>query len=200
MSVRIGVLNVQGAVSEHVEHVRLAGAEPVLVKHPDDLQGLSGMVLPGGESTTIGKLMRKYGLLDPVRELAQKGLPVFGTCAGMILLASRIEGHDEPHLGVMDVTVNRNSFGRQRDSFEADVAVSGLSDDQPFPSVFIRAPHIVEAGPDVEVLATYDGKIVAARQGGLLATAFHPELTPDTRLHRKFVELAEAYQMATARH
>jgi len=172
MAVRIGVLNVQGAVSEHVEHVRRTGAEPVLVKHPQDLDNLSGMILPGGESTTIGKLMRKYGLFEPLRERAKQGLPVFGTCAGMILLAERIQGQEEPHLGLMDVTVDRNSFGRQRDSFEADIDVAGILGEAPFRSVFIRAPHIVEAGPQVEVLASYEGKIVAARQGSMLATLF----------------------------
>jgi len=190
-SLRIGVLNVQGAVSEHAEQVRRAGAEVVLVKHPEDLVDVSGMILPGGESTTIGKLMKKYDLIDSIRTKALAGMPVFGTCAGMILLAKRIEGEESSHLGLMDITVNRNSFGRQRESFEADISMAGLT--QAFPGVFIRAPHIVEAATEVEVLATYEGKIVAAKQGHLLATAFHPELTHDLRLHEWLLTMAQDY-------
>ncbi|WP_419723361.1 pyridoxal 5'-phosphate synthase glutaminase subunit PdxT [Sulfoacidibacillus ferrooxidans] len=193
MSVKIGVLNVQGAVSEHVDHIKRVDAEPILVKHADDLIGLHGLIIPGGESTTIGKLIRKYGLFDPIIESAQQGMPIFGTCAGMILLAKQIEGHDEPHLALMDVVVNRNSFGRQRESFEADILIRGVSDN-PFPAVFIRAPHVVNAGEQVDVLATLDEKIVAVQQGQLLASAFHPELTDDTRMHSYFKGLAIQYQ------
>ncbi|MCY0894055.1 MAG: pyridoxal 5'-phosphate synthase glutaminase subunit PdxT [Acidibacillus sp.] len=193
VSVKIGVLNVQGAVSEHVDHIKRVDAEPILVKHADDLIGLHGLIIPGGESTTIGKLIRKYGLFDPIIESAQQGMPIFGTCAGMILLAKQIEGHDEPHLALMDVVVNRNSFGRQRESFEADILIRGVSDN-PFPAVFIRAPHVVNAGEQVDVLATLDEKIVAVQQGHLLASAFHPELTDDTRMHSYFKGLAIQYQ------
>ncbi|MCI0182673.1 Pyridoxal 5'-phosphate synthase subunit PdxT [Acidibacillus sp. S0AB] len=193
VSVKIGVLNVQGAVSEHVDHIKRVDAEPILVKHADDLIGLHGLIIPGGESTTIGKLIRKYGLFDPIIESAQQGMPIFGTCAGMILLAKQIEGHDEPHLALMDVVVNRNSFGRQRESFEADILIRGVSDN-PFPAVFIRAPHVVNAGEQVDVLATLDEKIVAVQQGQLLASAFHPELTDDTRMHSYFKGLAIQYQ------
>lgn len=193
VSVKIGVLNVQGAVSEHVDHIKRVDAEPILVKHADDLIGLHGLIIPGGESTTIGKLIRKYGLFDPIVESAQQGMPIFGTCAGMILLAKQIEGHDEPHLALMDVVVNRNSFGRQRESFEADILIRGVSDN-PFPAVFIRAPHVVNAGEQVDVLATLDEKIVAVQQGHFLASAFHPELTDDTRMHSYFKEMAIQYQ------
>lgn len=193
VSVKIGVLNVQGAVSEHVDHIKRVDAEPILVKHADDLIGLHGLIIPGGESTTIGKLIRKYGLFDPIIESAQQGMPIFGTCAGMILLAKQIEGHDEPHFALMDVVVNRNSFGRQRESFEADILIRGVSDN-PFPAVFIRAPHVVNAGEQVDVLATLDEKIVAVQQGHLLASAFHPELTNDTRMHSYFKGLAIQYQ------
>lgn len=193
VSVKIGVLNVQGAVSEHVDHIKRVDAEPILVKHADDLIGLHGLIIPGGESTTIGKLIRKYGLFDPIIKSAKQGMPIFGTCAGMILLAKQIEGHDEPHLALMDVVVNRNSFGRQRESFEADILIRGVSDN-PFPAVFIRAPHVVNAGEQVDVLATLDEKIVAVQQGHLLASAFHPELTYDTRMHSYFKGLAIQYQ------
>lgn len=193
VTVKIGVLNVQGAVSEHVDHVKRVDAEPVLVKHADDLVDLHGLIIPGGESTTIGKLIRKYGLFEPIIESAQGGMPLFGTCAGMILLAKKIEGHEEPHLALMDVVVNRNSFGRQRESFEADIEVQGISDGL-FPAVFIRAPHVVAADQGVKVLATLDGRIVAVQQNHLLAAAFHPELTEDVRMHGYFKRLAEQYQ------
>lgn len=184
------MLDVQGAVSEHVESVRAVGCEPVPVKRPEDLDKAEALIIPGGESTTIGRLIRRYGLFGPIRERAETGMPVFGTCAGMILLAKRIEGEEEPHLGLMDVTVNRNSFGRQRESFEADVEVKEWRG-APFPGVFIRAPHISFAGPGVDVLAIYEGRIVAARQGRLLATSFHPELSGDVRLHAWFRDMIE---------
>lgn len=187
---KIGIVNVQGAVSEHVQHVSLTGATPLLVKHAEDLAQVDGLILPGGESTTIGKLIRKYGLFEPIRERVRAGMPVFGTCAGMILLAQQIEGQDEAHLDVLDVTVNRNSFGRQRESFEAYLAIVGLAGGG-FPSVFIRAPHVVEAGVAVEVLAAYEGKIVAVKQGHVLATSFHPELTTDIRLHQLFKDMVD---------
>ena len=186
----IGVLGVQGAVSEHASHLRSLGAEPVVVRRPDDLAGVDGLVLPGGESTTIGRLIRRYGLYEPIVTRAKAGLPLFGTCAGMILLAKRIHGQEDAHLGLLDATVDRNSFGRQRESFEADLIVKGLGE-QPFSAVFIRAPHIMQADGNVEILATYHEKIVAARERNLLVTSFHPELTDDLRMHRLFLNMID---------
>ncbi|MCL6517928.1 pyridoxal 5'-phosphate synthase glutaminase subunit PdxT [Alicyclobacillus sp.] len=183
---RIGVLALQGAFHEHARMLRDLGADTVLVKLPRHLDGLEGLVIPGGESTTIGKLLREYELMEPIRAMAREGMPVFGTCAGMIVLAARIQGEDEPHLALMDVTVNRNSFGRQRESFETDLSIPELGDD-PFRAVFIRAPHIESVGPGVRTLATYEDRIVAVREEKFLATSFHPELTADDRLHRYFL-------------
>lgn len=190
MKKHIGVLDVQGAVSEHAESVRAVGDEPVQVKRPEDLDKVDALIIPGGESTTIGRLIRRHGLYEPICERARAGMPMFGTCAGMILLARRIDGQEEPHLGLMEVTVNRNSFGRQRESFEADVDLAAFPG-APFPGVFIRAPHIMEAGATVDVLATYEGRIVAVRQGCLLATSFHPELSGDLRLHELFRDMID---------
>ena len=190
MVLKIGILDVQGAVSEHAKSIRNTGADPVMVKHPESLAEVQGLILPGGESTTLGTLIRKYGLYEPIRERARQGMPVFGTCAGLILLARRIEGQEDSHLDLMDITVDRNSFGRQRDSFEADIEFEGLSGG-PFPGIFIRAPHIVTAGADVVVLAMYQDRIVAAKQGNLLAASFHPELTTDLRLHEYFKAMIE---------
>lgn len=185
---KIGVLALQGAVAEHVKSLKQAGAdEVVLVKWPKDLDGLDGLVLPGGESTTIGKLMNKYELMEPVRELAKNGLPMFGTCAGLILLANRINNQDWAHIGVLDALVDRNSFGRQVDSFEANLDVEGI--EGAYPAVFIRAPHIMEVGSDVDVLCTFNDRIVTARQGNLLGASFHPELTDDHRLHGYFLDM-----------
>ena len=184
---KIGVLALQGAVREHLRMLERAGAEATAVKRPEQLAGLDGLVIPGGESTTIGKLMHQYGLSEPIREMAASGKPLFGTCAGLILLAKRIEGAESAHLALMDITVRRNAFGRQRESFETDLPVAGVADD--FRAVFIRAPYITEVGPGVDVLARIDDKIVAARQGHLLASAFHPELTDDVRMHAFFVEM-----------
>jgi 5'-phosphate synthase pdxT subunit len=189
---KIGVLALQGAVAEHIKSLQQAGAEEVVpVKWPKDLEGLDGLVLPGGESTTIGKLMNKYELMEPVRQMAQQGVPMFGTCAGLILLAKRINGQDWSHIGVLDALVDRNSFGRQVDSFEADLEVKGLEGDEPYKAVFIRAPHIMEVGPEVEVLCRFQDRIVTARQGNLLGASFHPELTDDMRLHKYFLGMVE---------
>ena len=186
---RIGILAVQGDVREHASALRDVGAEPVEVRLPRDLVGLDGLILPGGESTTMRKLIVRYGLREPIVALANGGAPVFGTCAGMILLADRIADGDEPVLGLLDITVQRNAYGRQLDSFEADVAVPSLGE-APMHGVFIRAPVVSEIGPEVEVLARDpDGRAIAVRQGRVLATAFHPELTPDRRLHRLLLEL-----------
>lgn len=187
---RVGVLAVQGAVTEHAKRLETLGVQAVLVRRPDDLDGVDALVIPGGESTTIGRLIRQYNLFEPIRKRGEEGMPLFGTCAGMILLAKRIHGPEQAHLGLLDATVDRNSFGRQRDSFEAGISVEGLGE-EPYAAVFIRAPHIVEAGDAVTVLARYEDKIVAARQGNVLVTSFHPELTDDPRMHRLFLNMIE---------
>ena len=186
----IGVLALQGDFREHREVLeRLEVAVPE-VRLPRDLPGLDGLILPGGESTTIVRLLGTSGLLEPLRRLARDGFPIWGTCAGMILLAKRLDASGIPALEVMDIAVRRNAFGRQVDSFEADLSIPILGD-PPFHAVFIRAPIIEQVGPGVEVLARLaDGTPVAARQGRLLVTAFHPELTPDLRLHRFFLQIA----------
>jgi 5'-phosphate synthase pdxT subunit len=185
----IGVLALQGAVAEHIERLRRLGAEAREVREPHDLDGLEGIILPGGESTTLGKLMRRIGLDSALREFAGAGKPMFGTCAGMILMARSLDGNDQPLLGLMDMKVRRNAFGRQVDSFEQDLEVTGLDGDG-FRGVFIRAPYVVETGPEVSVLAQVDGHGVLVRQGRLMAAAFHPELTDDLRVHRMFSEMA----------
>ena len=187
---RVGVLALQGAFREHVEMLRRLGHEAVEVRLPEQVAGLDALILPGGESTTIGKLMETFGLREPLRQFAQSGRPVWGTCAGLILLAHDV-GREQPLLDVMDVRVKRNAFGRQTESFETEVPIPPLGD-SPFPAVFIRAPYIETVGDGVEVIGTLaDGTIVAARQGMLLATSFHPELSGDPRLHRYFLALAE---------
>jgi 5'-phosphate synthase pdxT subunit len=184
----VGVLAYQGDVREHLEALAAVGANPVEVRTLADLDRVDGLVLPGGESTVIGKLAARYGLLEPLRRRVAAGLPVFGTCAGMIFLAREVEGPPQDLLGVLDVRVRRNAFGRQVASFEAEVDVKGV-DGGPVSGAYIRAPWVAEAGPEVEVLAEVDGKVVAVRQGDVLATAFHPELTGELRLHRWLVDL-----------
>ncbi len=185
---KIGVLALQGAFVEHEQMLRRLGAEAVEVRLPEHLQGLDGLIIPGGESTTIGKLAVEYGLIEPLRAFAQQR-PTWGTCAGLIFLAKDIGIEHQPILGVMDVKVNRNAFGRQIDSFEVDIPVRGLGE-APFHAVFIRAPLVEEVHADVEVLATLaDGRIVAVQQRHLLGTAFHPELTDDPRFHQRFLDL-----------
>ena len=185
---RVGVLAYQGDVREHLAALEAAGAAPVEVRRVEELHAVDGLVVPGGESTVIGKLAARYGLLEPLRERAAAGLPVFGTCAGMIFLAKEVEGPPQDLLGVLDVRVRRNAFGRQVASFEAEVDVKGV-DGGPVAGAFIRAPWVADAGPEVEVLAELEGKVVAVRQGNLLATAFHPELSGEVRLHRWLVDL-----------
>jgi len=186
---RIGVLALQGAFIEHEKMLGQLGAETVEVRLPQHLDGLNGLIIPGGESTTIGKLANDFGLMQPLRSFAV-AKPTWGTCAGLIFLA-RDAGRSQPLLGLMDVLVARNAFGRQVDSFETDLDVPALGE-PPFPAVFIRAPLIERVGPGVEVLARLaDGRIVAARQGHLLTTAFHPELTGDNRFHRLFLEIVD---------
>ena len=192
---RVGVLALQGDVAEHAAALRRAGAAPVEVRLPEHLRGLDGLILPGGESTAIGKLLVEWGLLEPLRERIAGGLPVWGTCAGAILLATDVRDAlpGQPLLRVLDVAVRRNAFGRQAQSFETALDVPRLGR-EPFPAVFIRAPRIEAVGEGVEVLARLpEGAVVAARQGPLLATAFHPELTGDDRFHRLFVALAAAH-------
>jgi len=189
---RIGVLALQGAVREHVEAIRDVGGEPVLVRLPADMEGLDALVLPGGESTTMRRLIETYGLREPILAMAGRGAPMLGTCAGMILLADRLTDGEPSALGLLDVAVERNAYGRQLDSYEADVEVPALGD-EPLRGVFIRAPVVAETGPAVEVLARdHEGRPIAVRQGSVLATAFHPELTHDRRLHRLLVELIGA--------
>ncbi|WP_423800273.1 pyridoxal 5'-phosphate synthase glutaminase subunit PdxT [Neobacillus sp. SAB-20_R2A] len=187
--IKIGVLALQGAVREHIQSLEACGVEAVAIKHKEELKDVDGLILPGGESTTMRRLIDKYDFMDSLKEFAREGKPMFGTCAGLILLAKNIVGYSEPHLGVMDVTVERNSFGRQVDSFEADLAVKDVAGD--FPAVFIRAPHIVEAGEEVEILSKHDGRIVLAREGQFLGCSFHPELTDDHRLTAYFVEMVK---------
>ncbi|SFS37704.1 pyridoxal 5'-phosphate synthase glutaminase subunit PdxT [Marininema halotolerans] len=189
---KIGVLALQGAVQEHVRMLEKAGAEVFLVKRKEQLEGLDGLVIPGGESTTIAKLMHLYDLMEPIQEMGRRGVPLFGTCAGLIVLAARIEGTDTPHLGLLDITVQRNAFGRQRESFEAKLAIKGVAED--FEAVFIRAPLITEVGNASDVLCEIDGRIVVVKQGHLLGASFHPELTEDARLHSYFVEMVKAAQ------
>jgi 5'-phosphate synthase pdxT subunit len=185
----IGVLALQGAFIEHVRAFEALGAGVREVRVPADLDGLDGLVLPGGESTTIGKLLADYGLLEPLRAWAQDGRPLYGTCAGAILLARDIGGLDQPLIGVLDAKVERNAFGRQLQSFEADLEVPRLGG-EPFHAVFIRAPAIRSVGSEVENLAALpDGTTVAAAQGPVLVTCFHPELTTDHRFHRHFLEI-----------
>ncbi|EXX85310.1 glutamine amidotransferase [Paenibacillus darwinianus] len=186
---KIGVLALQGAVAEHMRSLERAGAEAVAVKRTDQLDELHGIVIPGGESTTIGKLMRKYGFMNAIRDFAAQGKPVFGTCAGLIVLADKIDGQEEAHLALMNMTVARNAFGRQRESFETELDVKGL--DAPLRAVFIRAPLIKEVGDGVDVLSTHNGEIVTARQGHLLACSYHPELTDDYALHAYFLSMAK---------
>jgi pyridoxal 5'-phosphate synthase pdxT subunit len=187
--VKIGVFALQGAVREHVRAVEECGAEAVVIKLKDQLKEVDGLILPGGESTTMRRLIDKYDFMSELKEFAVAGKPMFGTCAGLILLAKRLVGYDAPHIGVMDVTVERNSFGRQRESFEADLDIAGVAED--FAAVFIRGPHIVEAGENVEVLAKYDGRIVAAREGQFLGCSFHPELTDDHRMTAYFINMVK---------
>ncbi|MCB9456090.1 MAG: pyridoxal 5'-phosphate synthase glutaminase subunit PdxT [Anaerolineaceae bacterium] len=187
---KIGVLALQGAFLEHEKVLRSLGVTAVEVRLPEHLHDLDGLIIPGGESTTIGKLAVDYGLLEPLRQFAT-AYPTWGTCAGLIFLAKDIGIDRQPVLGLMDIHVNRNAFGRQVDSFEVDLAVPALGD-VPFPALFIRAPVITAVEPGVTVLSRLaDGRIVAAQQGHLLATAFHPELTGDPRFHRYFLKMIE---------
>ena len=187
---RIGVLAVQGAFAEHVATLDAIGVEGVEVRLPADLDGLSGLILPGGESTAQRRLIDRWGLREPILDLARAGAPIFGTCAGMILLSNQIVDGDEPVLPLLDVDVRRNAFGRQLDSFEAELTVPMLGD-RPVHAVFIRAPIVERTGPGVEVMASLDdGRVVAVRERNVIATAFHPELAGETRFHRLMATMA----------
>jgi 5'-phosphate synthase pdxT subunit len=201
---RIGVLALQGDVREHLAALRAGGAEAVPVRRPEELGAVDGLVLPGGESTTIAKLADRFGLLEPLRKAVVDGLPVYGSCAGMVLLADRLTGAPEGQetVGGLDVAVRRNAFGRQIDSFEGDVELAGVPGG-PVHAVFIRAPWVEQAGEGVQVLGRVeggpaDGRIVAVRQGNLVATSFHPELTGDRRVHALFVEIVRDHLVEQA--
>ena len=183
---KIGVLALQGDFREHIEILKKLGAEPVEVRSVEDLESLSGLIVPGGESTAIGNLMVESGLLDGIRSFFYKGGPVWGTCAGMVLAGSATVGPRQPLLGLMNALVERNGFGRQVHSFEKELEIEGF--DEPFLGVFIRAPFFEDVGPGVEVLSEVDGRIVAARGENILVTAFHPELTDDVRFHEYFLQ------------
>ncbi|HXH61714.1 MAG TPA: pyridoxal 5'-phosphate synthase glutaminase subunit PdxT [Fimbriimonadaceae bacterium] len=186
MGRRVGVIAIQGDFEKHVAAFQCAGAEAVPVRTPEELEGVDRAVIPGGESTTVGKLMERFGLGDALVERAKAGMPLWGTCMGLILMAKEIEGSDQYSLGLLDVTVRRNAFGAQVHSFEDSVEFEGL--DTPLLAVFIRAPIVTRCGPKVEVLARYEDKTVAVRQGNLLGTSFHPEMTDDARLHELFIK------------
>ena len=193
----IGVFALQGDVREHLRMLRELGVEAIGVRRERELDACDGLVIPGGESTTMAKLARTFDLFEPIRQRVKEGMPAFGTCAGMIMLADRIEdgAHDQETLGGLDITVRRNAFGRQVDSFEGDIAVAGL--DAPVHAIFIRAPWVEAVGESVEVLARVEqgdaaGRIVAVRQGSLMATSFHPEVGGDSRVHQLFVDLVRS--------
>jgi 5'-phosphate synthase pdxT subunit len=191
--VKIGVLALQGAFREHLRTLATIGVEGIPVRLPRDLDDVAGLILPGGESTTMRQLIERWGLRQPILDLASSGAPLFGTCAGMIVLAREIVGGEPPILPLLDVTVERNAFGRQLDSFETDLAVPVLGD-QPVHGVFIRAPVIERTGPDVDILARLDdGRIVAVRERNIVATAFHPELAGETRFHRLVAAMASEH-------
>ncbi|PJN89804.1 pyridoxal 5'-phosphate synthase glutaminase subunit PdxT [Bacillus sp. mrc49] len=187
--ITIGVLGLQGAVEEHLNQIDSAGVQAIIVKKPSQLNQIDGLIIPGGESTTMRKLMDRYGFLEPIKTFFEQKKPIFGTCAGMVLAANRLSGDEKPYLELMDISVKRNGFGRQRDSFEADLAINGM--EEPFKAVFIRAPYADGVGADVEILAEYDQKVVAARQEQVLVSAFHPELTGDDRYMQIFINMVE---------
>lgn len=186
---KIGVLALQGAFIEHVKMLRSCGAEAFEVRNTEQLEGVDGLIIPGGESTTIGKLMVEYGFDRAIPELARSGVAIYGTCAGLILLAKEIAGSDQFRLGLMDMEAHRNAFGRQRESFETDLAIPELGS-EPFRAVFIRAPYVTRVFGEAKALAEFHDRIVMIRQGRFLATAFHPELTGDPRIHQYFLDIA----------
>ncbi len=190
---RIGVLSLQGAFLEHIKAIEQLGVKAVKVRLPQDLDNISGLIIPGGESTVIGKLMSEYGFIKPLKLMIKNGFPVYGTCAGLILLAKDIGNTSQPTLGIMDITVERNAFGRQIDSFEENIIIKDIGNN-PFRAIFIRAPIIRAAGQKVKVLARLnDATIVAAEEKNILVTSFHPELTDDLRIHKYFLNKVEEF-------
>lgn len=187
---KIGILGFQGAFAEHRFHVEKIGHEAVDVRYPEQLDELAGIILPGGESTTIGKLLNRTGMMGPLRKKIEEGFPVWGTCAGMILLAKELVNDPVTHLAVMDIAVKRNAYGTQIDSFDVDVEIPEVSSEK-IPLVFIRAPYITKVGEQVRVLCKIDEHIVAARQGKMLVTSFHPELTENSAFHRYFADICK---------
>ncbi|KUO49622.1 MAG: glutamine amidotransferase [Desulfitibacter sp. BRH_c19] len=183
----VGVLALQGAFREHRQSLIKCGVDVIEVRKVDDLDKCSALIIPGGESTTIGKLLIEWNLMDAIKKRVHEGMALFGTCAGMILMAKDIKDSDQPRLGVLDIEVVRNAYGRQVNSFEIDLSIQGL--DEPFSSVFIRAPYVTNVGPNVEILSKHDGKIVMVKQGKLLGCSYHPELTDDLRIHQYFVDM-----------
>ena len=186
---RVGVLAIQGDFERHITSLKSLENPPLVqeVRTPEDLDSIDRLIIPGGESTTVGLLLQRYGLADAIQQRAKDGMPIWGTCMGMIMLAKQVEGRDQFTLGLLDITVKRNAFGAQVHSFEATVAVKGL--DEPVLGVFIRAPIVTSMGIEVQALATYEDAVVAVREGNILGTSFHPELTEDTRLHEWFVRI-----------
>lgn len=195
----IGVLALQGDVIEHVAAMRRAGAEVIEVKTPAELERVDGIIVPGGESTTVTKLLHRFGLWEPLAQRARAGMPVWGTCMGMIVISAGVEGLAQETLGLLDVRVRRNAFGRQNDSAEVELPVPSLGE-EPFPAIFIRAPWIESTGPGVDVLAAYRDHGVMVRQGQVLGTSFHPELTPDDRVHRYFLDMVRAANVGKRRN
>ncbi len=186
---KIGVLALQGAFAEHIAILKTLGVDTTEVRLPEELDGIDGLIIPGGESTTITKLMLSYELADKIKKQALDGLPIMGTCAGMIMLAQKVDGTNHLSTGIMDIAVKRNAFGRQVDSFELDLDIPAIGD-EPYHAIFIRAPKIEHAGPNVDILVKLsDDTIVAAKEGNLIALAFHPELTADNRLHKYFLDI-----------
>lgn len=179
-NLKVGVLSLQGGVIEHINHIERLGHEAIEIKKEEDLTNIDFLILPGGESTTIGNILRTTGLLEKIREKIKNGLPTWGTCCGMILLAKEVEGEDKNHFGLMDIKVRRNGYGSQLDSFNTNKVVDGIGK-EPIELVFIRAPYVLEHGKEVKTIVEVDGKIVGVRQNNMIATSFHPELTEDTR-------------------
>ncbi|MGL5411838.1 pyridoxal 5'-phosphate synthase glutaminase subunit PdxT [Cetobacterium sp.] len=186
-SMKVGVLALQGAFIEHANTLKKLGVEPILIKNTQDLKDIKGLILPGGESTAIGKLLVDLDLISPIRNLIENGLPIFGTCAGMILLAKNLSNDSRKHLATMDITVKRNAYGRQNDSFYTENNFKGI--DSTVEMVFIRAPYIESLSPNVDILAKVDSNIVAAREKNMLVTSFHPELTSDLKVHKYFLDI-----------
>ncbi|GGE85833.1 pyridoxal 5'-phosphate synthase glutaminase subunit PdxT [Priestia taiwanensis] len=186
---RIGVLALQGAVREHIVSIEACGMEAVAIKKIEELADVDGLILPGGESTAMRRLMDKYDFLPALKDFAASGKPMFGTCAGMILLAKHLVGYEESHIGAIDMTVERNAFGRQRESFEVPLMITGI--EEPYVGVFIRAPYVESVGGEVEVLAKHEDRIVMVRQGQFLAASFHPELTDDHRITAYFIDMVK---------